>query len=63
MHGPREAKRILNWYRKRAAIGKKKKRNGSIGWIDDPGLENLISNSKRRYQRQKGDRDDEGSSR
>lgn len=63
MQGPREAKRILNWYRKRAAAGKIKKRNGGYGWIDDPWLENLISNSKRRYQRQKGKNNDDGSSR
>lgn len=51
MQGPREARRILNWYRKRAATGRKKKLNGGYGWIDDPGLENLIANSKRRYRR------------
>lgn len=51
MHAPREAKRIMNAYRKQASQGRKRKRNGSVGWIDDPSLENLIANSKRRYRR------------
>ena len=53
MQGPREAKRILNAYRKQAATGRKKKRNGGYGCIDDPGLENLLANSKKLYRRQR----------
>lgn len=50
MHGPRQARRILNAYRSWTAK-RRGKRNGQLGWIDDPGLENLVSNSKRRYRR------------
>lgn len=64
MKASREAKRIMNAYRKSAARrrGKWRKRNGSVGWIDDPWLEMLVTNSKRRYVRsraatQKGEDD------
>ena len=53
MQGPRQAKRILNDYRKQAATGRKKKRNGGYGRIDDPSLENLLANSKKNYRRQR----------
>jgi hypothetical protein len=49
MHGPREAKRILNRYRKRMA--KRGQKNGGYGRLDDLWLERLLSNSKRRYRR------------
>lgn len=53
MQGPRQAKRILNYYRKVASRGPKKKRNGGYGWIDDYLLERLFATSKRRYRRNK----------
>lgn len=49
MQGPREAKRILNHYRKQEA--KRGKKNGAYGWLDDIILERLISKSKKLYRR------------
>lgn len=49
MHGPVEAKRILNRHRSRAA--KRGQRNGGYGWLDNPWLERLIYNSKRGRKR------------
>lgn len=50
MHCPKEARRLLNRYRARAArLGKK---NGGWGWLDDIHLDRLVYNSKRAYKRQ-----------
>lgn len=58
MQGPREAKRILNQYRKLEA--KRGKKNGGYGWLDDIILERLISKSKKLYRRcKKVNMDDE----
>jgi len=55
MHLPKEARRILDRYRRRERkhrIGcRGKVRNGSTGLIDDLLLENMIRNSKKRYAR------------
>lgn len=53
MKGPREARKIMNIYRSRAAKAppRWRKKNGGTGWLDDLHLERLVYNSKRRYER------------
>lgn len=49
MQAPREARKIINAYRKRES--RRGFRNGRTGWLDDLRLERVIANSKRRYRR------------
>lgn len=54
MRACREARRIRDAVRSRNAKRRRRKglsANGSLGWMDDPGYERLIQNSKRRYRR------------
>jgi hypothetical protein len=51
MQAPREYKRVINRIRKRTA--KRGVKNGSLGFIDSPWLENILTNSKKNYRRQR----------
>lgn len=50
MKGPRELRRIINRLRARAARVKGK-RNGGVGWIDDPWIEQLEQSPPRQIAR------------
>ena len=50
----REVRRIYDKWRSRNAVSMRRKGktpNGNIGWHDDPGVENMVINSRRNYRR------------
>lgn len=49
MKGPREYKRLIA--KRRQWVARRGVKNGSVGWMDDPGMERLLYNSKRLLRR------------
>jgi len=52
MKACREYRRVINRVRSKEA--QRGRRNGGVGWLDSFRLEQLVFNSKRRYQRNGG---------